>query len=289
MIEKGILRQGALNKKDINKIINLLYLEYNSEICKSFINNIQYVANKYLEYVGFSVGIKDCLIDNRNEIDYCISKSLLKAKSIHENVKNERIKELYTRYSLISARDLGLTLAKKSMSSENNFRICVNSGAKGQYFNITQIMGLLGQQEIMGERVKKTLNHNTRTLPHYPCDESFYTDEMRYESRGFIFSSFLQGLKPRAFFFHSLVGREGITDTSMKTSTSGYIQRRMIKILEDISVNYDGTIRKANTNQIIQFMYGNSYLNPSHSIVKDNQLYPFDVERLVQKVNTKNE
>ena len=102
-----------------------------------------------------------------------------------------------------------------------------------------------------------------------------------------IFSSFLQGLKPREWFFHSLVGREGVTDTSMKTSTSGYIQRRMIKILEDIFVSYDGTIRKANTNQIIQYLYGNNYLNPSYSILKKNELFPLDVSRLVEKINIK--
>lgn len=284
-IKNGVLETGAVNKKDINKIINLLVLEYDAKTCQNFINNIQYLGNKYLQYAGFSIGIEDCFLNDRNEIDYCISKSLLKAKSIHENVKNERIKEIYTRFSLIAARDLGLTLAKKSMSSENNFRCAVNSGAKGQYFNITQITGLLGQQEVLGERIKKTLNNESRTLPHYPCDKNLYTDEMKYESRGFIFSSFLQGLKPREWFFHSLVGREGVTDTSMKTSTSGYIQRRMIKILEDIFVSYDGTIRKANTNQIIQYLYGNNYLNPSYSIVKKNELFPLDVPRLVEKIN----
>ena len=236
LIEKGILKRGALNKKDINKIISLLMLEYDKNECKKFINNIQYIGNKFLLFWSFSIGIKDCLIEDRKQIDYCISKSLLKAKSIHESVKNERIKEIYTRFSLIAARDLGLTIAKKSMKPDNNFRECVNSGAKGQYFNITQITGVLGQQEVLGERVKKTLNSETRTLPHYPCDESLLTDEEKYESRGFIYSSFLFGLKPREFIWHSLVGREGITDTSMKTSTSGYIQRRMVKILEDIII-----------------------------------------------------
>ena len=164
---------------------------------------------------------------------------------------------------------------------ENNFKDCVQSGAKGQLFNLCQITGLLGQQEVLGERVKKTLNNDKRTLPHYPCDDNLLTDEMRFESRGFIFSSFLEGLNPREFFFHSLVGREGVTDTSMKTSTSGYIQRRMVKILEDISVSYDGTIRKANTNQIIQYVY-NNYLNP-------NQLFPLDIKRLATRINSEKE
>ena len=76
------------------------------------------------------------------------------------------------------------------MSSENNFRCAVNSGAKGQYFNITQITGLFRTTGSACERIKKTLNNESRTLPHYPCDKNLYTDEMKYESRGFIFSSF---------------------------------------------------------------------------------------------------
>ena len=285
IIEKGILKSGSLHKKDINKIISLLYLEYDNEVCKVFINNIQFLGNKYLLYHSFSVGMKDCILNDKKEIEYCISKSLVKAKAISENTKNERIKEIYTRFSLIAARDLGLTIAKKLMAKDNNFCDCVNSGAKGQYFNITQITGLLGQQEVLGQRVPKTLNFGLRALPHYPLDDCNYNDEMKYESRGFITSSFLQGLKPREWFFHSLVGREGITDTSMKTSTSGYIQRRMVKILEDIFVSYDGTIRKANTNQIIQFLFGNNGLNPSHCIVENGELFPFDVKRLIQKIN----
>ena len=286
VIKNGILISGGLCKKDINKIISLLYIEYGPNICEKYINNIQYLGNEFLLYHGFSIGIKDSMIQSKKEIEYCISKSLVKAKSIAESVKNEKIKEIYTRFSLIAARDLGLTIAKKLMREDNNFRDCVESGAKGQFFNIAQITGLLGQQEVLGERVKKTLNNETRTLPHYPCDDNLLTDEMRFESRGFIFSSFLEGLNPREFFFHSLVGREGITDTSMKTSTSGYIQRRMVKILEDIFVSYDGTIRKANTNQIIQYVYGNNHLNPSNCIIHDNELFPLDIQRLALNINS---
>jgi len=50
-------------------------------------------------------------------------------------------------------------------------------------------------------------------------------------------------------------GREGIIDTAVKTSETGYIQRRLIKVLEDIKVQYDNTVRTS-TGNIIQFLYG---------------------------------
>ena len=48
------------------------------------------------------------------------------------------------------------------------------------------------------------------------------------------------------FFFHTAAGREGLIDTAIKTAQTGYIQRRLIKALEDLSVRYDGTVRAAN-------------------------------------------
>jgi DNA-directed RNA polymerase II subunit RPB1 len=50
-------------------------------------------------------------------------------------------------------------------------------------------------------------------------------------------------------------GREGLIDTAVKTAETGYIQRRLIKALEDVMVKYDGTVRTSK-QQIIQFLYG---------------------------------
>ena len=95
---------------------------------------------------------------------------------------------------------------------------------------------------------------------------------------------FAKGLSPREYFHHSLTGREGITDTAMKTATSGYIQRRMIKFSEDVHVSNDGTVRNLNNN-IIEFAYGNNFLNSSNTIIKNGKIVPVDMQRLIQKIN----
>ena len=86
----------------------------------------------------------------------------------------------------------------------------MNSGSKGDFFNIAQVTGLLGQQNLMGKRVTPVLNNGKRTLPHYPMEN--LPIEMEYESRGFISSSFIRGLNPKEFYFHAGSGREGCTD-----------------------------------------------------------------------------
>lgn len=288
VIEHGLLKSGALQKSDMNKIISLLYLEYSVERVKEFINDIQFIAMAYLLQIGFTIGIKDCLLESRKDIDYTISKSYMKAKSISETIENERIKEIYTTFNLGAARDFGLNIATKSMKKDNNFISTVMSGAKGQFFNIAQITGLLGQQNVNGARISYSLSNLTRSLPHYPFDQKQYSDEQQFESKGFISSCFASGLNPREYYLHSMTGREGITDTAMKTATSGYIQRRMIKVAEDTKIHYDGTVRNMNDN-IIQFSYGNNFMNPSYSCIKNETALPFDVSRLVERVNYQHE
>ena len=87
-----------------------------------------------------------------------------------------------------------------------------------------------------------------RTLPHFKK----YDDSP--EARGFVESSFIQGLTPKNYI-STMGGRVGLIDTAVKTSTTGYIQRRLIKGMEDLKVTYDMTVRN-NKNKIIQFSYG---------------------------------
>jgi DNA-directed RNA polymerase II subunit RPB1 len=135
----------------------------------------------------------------------------------------------------------------KSLSSENRIVQMVKSGSKGSEQNITQMVALLGQQLIEGRRVQYTLQD--RTLPHFAC----YDDGI--ESRGFVQNSFVSGLQPAEFFYHAQAGREGLIDTAVKTSDTGYIQRRLMKIMEDQHVDYSGSVRNV-TDSIIQFTYG---------------------------------
>ena len=149
-------------------------------------------------------------------------------------------------------------------------------------FNIAQITGLLGQQNFSGKRIEYTLNDNTRSLPHYHVDQM--SAEEKYESKGFIKNSFIHGLNPKEFWFHAITGREGVTDTAMKTAQSGYIQRRMIKLGENVSVKNDLSVRGKN-NQIIQFQYGDNGLDPSHTIIKNKNPVICEVQRICDILN----
>ena len=289
-IYKGVLYEGVFTKAEIggggNSILQILYKEYGKEVASTFIDNMQFLTNQWLVHSGFSVGIKDCIATKSEEINTVIEKCFLEAKGIEETTYHEGIKEIRVTAALSKARDIGLRIAKNALDQKNNFLSTVNSGSKGDFFNIAQITGLLGQQNLCGQRVPKHLNRGKRTLPHYPLGE--IPKEMEYESRGFIRHSFIHGLNPQEFYFHAMSGREGITDTAMGTSKSGYIQRRIVKVMEDISIKYDGTVRNMEGN-IFQFAYGDDGFDAAESIFKKGEAQACDVSRLIDRLNMEEE
>ena len=111
---------------------------------------------------------------------------------------------------------------------------------------------------------------------------------MEYESRGFISSSFINGLNPREFYFHAMSGREGISDTAMGTATSGYMQRRIVKLTEDIKIQYDGTVRDSIGN-IYQIIYGENGMDPTCTVKVNNSQDICDISRLVNRLNMEHE
>ena len=130
---------------------------------------------------------------------------------------------------------------------KNNISAMVLTGAKGGLVNQTMISAILGQQELEGRRVPR--QQNGKTLP---C---FLPYDPNPRSSGYVSDRFISGLRPQDFFFHCMSGREGLIDTAVKTSRSGYLQRCLIKQLESLVVSYDLTVRD-NDGSVIQFLYG---------------------------------
>ena len=216
-IYKGVLYEGALDKSTLgaatNSLIHIIHKEYGPDITAKFIDSVQFITNNWLMIDGFSIGIEDCMTKNKNqtqEIKDVIKKCFIEAEFIKETTTHPGIREVRITGILNKARDMSLKKAKDSIDPKNNFLSTVNSGSKGDFFNVAQITGLLGQQNLQGKRIVPTLNNGNRTLPHYPFEN--LPIDLEYESRGFIDSSFIRGLEPRQFYFHAMSGREGCCD-----------------------------------------------------------------------------
>jgi DNA-directed RNA polymerase II subunit RPB1 len=157
--------------------------------------------------------------------------------------------------ALNNARDEAGAATEKSLKDLNNAIQMARSGSKGSAINISQMTAIVGQQSVEGKRIPFGFKY--RTLPH------FTKDDYSPESRGFVENSYLRGLTPTEFFFHAMAGREGLIDTAVKTAETGYIQRKLVKALEELMVKYDGTVRNS-LGDIIQFLYGEDGLDGAH-------------------------
>jgi len=117
------------------------------------------------------------------------------------------------------------------------------------------MVACVGQQIIAGNRVPN--GFQDRSLPHFPKGA---VDPL---AKGFVSNSFYSGLRATEFLFHAISGREGLVDTAVKTAETGYMARRLMKALEDLSCRYDQSVRNA-TGGVVQFIYGDDGLDPAN-------------------------
>ena len=267
-ILKGRLDKSTLSNKK-NSIIHYIWDKYGSDKTRTFIDDTQRLILNYLMLSGQTVGFGDTLLSNDmlTKIRNIISTKIIDIEhQITDMENNNTIMDPTLFEDTMSAElnTVGGNIGKMvydKLSQLNNFSLMAKSGSKGSALNIGQIMGCLGQQNIESKRVQKKINN--RTLPHY------YQHNDTPQSRGFVASSYVDGLKADEFFFHTMGGRVGLIDTAIKTAVTGYISRRLIKGLEDVHIEYDGTVRNANKT-IIQYCYGDSGVN--QAVQSENKL-----------------
>lgn len=281
VIDNGVLLEGIICKNNLVMLKHMIF-NYDRQYAIDFLNNVQWLCKEWISIRGFSIGIKDCtptsLLDKD---DYSIKSNVNKAFKLGLQLLNIKASniigecdiraaiELQLNYILNNVRNEDATIAKNNMDPEtNSFMSMVTSGSKGSMANIVQVMGILAQQNVGSERVVTGIGYGDRQLYCYPHDleekvkSPDCSDEdidMYYESHGFVNSSFLGGLNPKEFFCHAMSSRVGMCDKTVSTANTGYVQRRLVKILEDNVIRYDNTVRNGN-DKIIQYYYGESGL-----------------------------
>lgn len=260
-IKDGYICSGNLDKRSLGSseagIIHLLWLEYSHNHAKDFVSQIQYAINYWLNHSGFSIGAMDIFIakDAEQKVEDCIIEAKTRVNQLINISKTANISyEQKINQILNNAMSNAGLIVKENIDLSNNINATVTGGSKGSMFNISQIMGCVGQQNVNGKRID--LGYTHRVLPH------FEKHEISPEAKGFVENSYKKGLTPYEFYFHAMGGREGIIDTAVKTSETGYIQRRLIKAMEDLQVYNDHSVRNS-SGDILSFVYGDDGLDAS--------------------------
>jgi DNA-directed RNA polymerase II subunit RPB1 len=268
-IDKSVL--GAGTKGLIQRVCN----DFGNMASAKFIDDLQNVVTEYMKSTAFSVGISDLISDKKtnDQIIEVITKKKQDVKNLidqtqigifENNTGKTNLEEFETQVNSIlnQATSESGKIGLQNLSKNNRFVTMVNAGSKGSDLNISFMISCLGQQNVDGKRIPYGFEH--RTLPHF----AKYDDSP--SARGFVESSYINGLSPQELFFHAMGGRVGLIDTAVKTSSTGYIQRRLIKGLEDLMVSYDMTVR-TNKNKIVQFSYGDDNIDTTKV---ENQAIP---------------
>ncbi len=277
VIRSGKLMMGTIDEKALGafkgRIVDKLARDYGPEVARQFIDKATKLAIGAITVRGFTTGIDDEDIPEqaKREIDDAMTQARMKVeehvqayrqgeleqmpgRSLEETLEVEIMKVLG------KARDTAGQIAGRHLGLENSAVIMARSGARGSMLNLSQMAGAIGQQAVRGERLSR--GYWNRTLPH------FQKGDLGSEARGFVRNCYKSGLTPTEYFFHSMGGREGLVDTAVRTSRSGYMQRRLINALEDLKVMQDGSVRNT-AGTIIQFEYGEDGIDPMKSVGGD--------------------
>ncbi|MDI6654468.1 MAG: DNA-directed RNA polymerase subunit A' [Candidatus Hydrothermarchaeota archaeon] len=278
VIRNGQLLSGVMDEKSFGafagELLDRIVKDYGTDEARIFLDRVTKLAINVITRKGFSTGIDD--EDLPNEAKERIAEILDKAdENVQKLIKAyedgileqlpgrtlEETLEMRIMQTLSEARDLTGSIANEYLEQEsevrgreNSARIMAVSGARGSLLNLTQMAACIGQQAVRGERIVR--GYVGRTLPH------FKKRDKGARARGFVKSSYKNGLDPLEYFFHSMGGREGLVDTAVRTSQSGYMQRRLINALLDLKVEYDSTVRDTR-GVIIEFKHGEDGADPS--------------------------
>ncbi|KAG5938822.1 hypothetical protein E4U53_007934 [Claviceps sorghi] len=308
LFQDGEFITGILDKSQIGQssggLIHAIHEIYGPASAGQLLNAFSRLLTRYLNTRAFSCGMDDLRLTQegevarRKELEAVNHKGLEIASAYvslpdNSDPNNPLLLERLEEVLRDDSKQEGLDLLMNSKTSDitdrvlkaclpnnlekpfprNQMQVMTTSGAKGTRVNASLISCNLGQQVLESRRVPLMVSGKS-----LPCFKAFETN---ITANGYISSRFLTGIRPQEYFFHLMAGREGLIDTAVKTSRSGYLQRCVIKGLEGLRVTYDTTVRDAD-GSIVQFLYGEDGLDTTkQTYLKD---FKFVLQNLTSEV-----
>ncbi|MBM3200493.1 hypothetical protein FJZ53_06145 [Candidatus Woesearchaeota archaeon] len=218
---------------------------------------------------GFTTGLRDSDLSQEtiNRIEEIKEEAYKKVEDFIQEYKNGKIEPLPSKtveetleinilQVLNKLRNRVGDIIKETTEEKNPTLIMARSGARGNMLNLAMMSACVGQQALRGKRIEK--GYQGRTLA------VFNRGSKGPKEHGFIRNSYKTGLEPYEFFFAAMTGRDSLMDTALRTPKSGYLYRRLSNALQDLRVEYDGTVRDAN-KMVVQFNYGEDGIDISKS------------------------
>ncbi|GGN98313.1 MULTISPECIES: DNA-directed RNA polymerase subunit A' [Haloarcula] len=290
-IEDGEMTSGTIDEDAVGafggEVVDTIAKDYSKTRARILVNEVSALAMRSIMHFGFSIGIDDESIPRpaEEQINDAIDNAYDRVEELIETYERGDLESLPGRtvdetlemkimQTLGKARDSAGDIAEDHFDDDNPAVVMAESGARGSMLNLTQMAGCVGQQAVRGERINR--GYENRTLSH------FEEGDLSADAHGFVEASYRSGLSPKEFFFHAMGGREGLVDTAVRTSKSGYLQRRLINALSELETQYDGTVRDT-SDTIVQFEFGEDGTSPV-DVSSSQDEAAVDVEQIADSV-----
>ena len=289
VVKDGELKCGVIDRRSIGaeqseSLLHRIIKDYNPQAGRQFLNSICQLLKLFITMQGFTFSFDELELSEtaQKKINRTIGKFEKRIEELIEAFRNGTLPrlpgqtlnesfEIYVMNELAGARDKAGQVADEDFDVSNSGIIMTRAGARGSNLNIGQMAACVGQQSVRGKRIMR--GYVNRALSHFKAGDP------SPKARGFVYSSYQHGLDPIEYFFHAMGGREGLVDTAVRTQQSGYMQRRLINALEQLRVEYDGTVRNS-IGDIVQLRYGEDGVDPA----KSDHGKAVNVSRLIEQV-----
>lgn len=289
VIKNGQLISGVIDKKSIGagqpeSVLHRLVKDYGTDMGRYYIDKAFKLFLAYIDSRGLTIGLDDEELpaEAREKVRSVVKEAEEKTERLIEVYNQGLLERLPGRtleetletkimQELEEAREKAGQVAGQYLREDNTALLMAKTGARGSLMNLAHMVACVGQQSVRGERIMR--GYQNRTLPH------FKPGDLGAKAHGFVYSSYKDKLNPIEFFFHAMGGREGLVDTAVRTSQSGYMQRRLINALQDVRVEYDYTVRGTD-GSIIQFRYGDDGVDPA----KSDHGKAVNIDKIIERV-----
>jgi DNA-directed RNA polymerase subunit beta' len=200
----------TMGKKELSNIVKFTLEKHGSEFTAELLDRLKEAGFKHATATGYSWGManlpgipeKEALLSEGGqrvlEVESYFEQGLLTASERHEaiiKIWNE-------------IKDRIAEQAKKALPKDNPAYTMIESGARGSWGQMTQMIGMKG-------------------LVSNPSGEIIELP---------VKSSFKDGYDVLEFFISSHGTRKGLTDTALRTANAGYLTRRLVDVSQDVVV-----------------------------------------------------
>lgn len=151
IIKHGELLNGRLCKATLgggSSLVHQIWKDIGPWAAAKFVSDMQRVANVYNQIDAMSIGIRDCILEDSciKEVDDLVATAMGKADALENTTFSREVKEMRASTLMQDVLRSAGRIVMKKMDKETALAQIVLSGTKGNALNLSQIMGVVGQQ-----------------------------------------------------------------------------------------------------------------------------------------------